>query len=86
MLGKLEAKGRLGHRQDGKRYVYFARVPREDAQRSTLRRIVQSLFDGSTERALAAMLELDGATLDSDELERLQGRIAELRRARGEPS
>lgn len=80
MLGKLEAKGRLGHREDGPRYVYFARVPKEDAQRSTLRRIVSSLFDGSTERAMTALLELDGDGMDEAELERLQAVIEALRR------
>ncbi len=78
MMGKLEAKGRLKHRPDGPRYVYSASVPKEDAQRSTLRRVVDSLFDGSTERIMAAILDLDGAKLDAAELGRLQQRIAEL--------
>jgi predicted transcriptional regulator len=82
MMGKLEAKGRLKHRSDGPRYVYSASVPKEDAQRSTLRRVVDSLFDGSTERTMAAILDLDEDRLDAGELERLQRRIAELRKDR----
>jgi len=82
MMGKLEAKGRLKHRPDGPRYVYSACVPREDAQRSTLRRIVDNLFDGSTERTMTAILDLDGSELEADELERLQRRIAQLRKDR----
>jgi predicted transcriptional regulator len=82
MMGKLEAKGRLKHRSDGPRYVYSASVPKEDAQRSTLRRVVDSLFDGSTERTMAAILDLDDGGLDAGELERLQRRMADLRKDR----
>lgn len=82
MMGKLETKGRLRHRSDGPRYVYSALAPKEDAQRSTLRRVVDSLFDGSTERTVTAILDLGGGELDAGELERLQRRIAELRKDR----
>lgn len=82
MLNKLEAKGRLGHAQDGPRYVYHPRVPREEAERSAVRRIVRGLFDGSVERAMTAMIETEGADLDDEELERVARRIEALRRER----
>lgn len=80
MLNKLEAKGRLGHAEDGPRYVYYPRVPREEAERSALRRIVRGLFGGSVERAVTALLEVEGADLDDEELERVARRIEVLRR------
>lgn len=79
MLNKLEAKGRLGHAEEGPRYVYFPRVPREQAERSALRRIVHGLFDGSVERAMTAMIEAEGTELDDEELERVARRIEALR-------
>lgn len=82
MLNKLEAKGRLAHAEDGPRYVYYPRVPREQAERSALRRIVRGLFDGSLERAMTALIEAEGAELDDAELERVARRIEALREER----
>lgn len=79
MLNKLEAKGRLGHAEEGPRYTYFPRVPRKQAERSALRRIVQGLFAGSAERAMTALIDLEGHHLDDDELERVARRIEALR-------
>ncbi len=82
MLNKLEAKGRLAHAEEEGRYVYYPRVPREQAERSTLRRIVHGLFDGSVERAMTAIIETEGADLDDEQLERVARRIEALRRER----
>ena len=38
MIGKLEAKGYLEHRQEGPRYLYLATVPRQEARESALER------------------------------------------------
>lgn len=81
MLRHLEGKGRLSHEQEGPRYVYFPTVPRERAQRSSLRRVVEGLFDGSVERAVTAMLELPPGALSEEELARIAARIEEMREA-----
>ena len=80
LLGVLEQKGHLRHKHDGPRYVYLARVPREKASQSALRRVLHIFFDGSTEAAVAALLDLKSSNLSQDELDRLAEMIDEAKR------
>lgn len=70
MLRLLEEKGHIRHEQDGPRYVYTPTVNRDKARRSAMRHLVRTFFDGSTEDAVAALLQND-AGISEDELERL---------------
>ena len=83
LLRILEAKGFIHHEQDGPRYVYVTATPRETAKRSALRHIVRTFFDGSTEDAVAALLDGDVTTLAPEQLDRLQALI-DARRSRPE--
>jgi predicted transcriptional regulator len=80
MLRILEEKGHLEHRQDGPRYVYLPVVPREEARESALKRLLGTFFDGSAERAVAALLDLSSADLGQEELDRLAAMIEEARK------
>jgi len=75
-LRVLEEKGHVRHEERGLRYVYFPCVPREVARRSALRHLVETFFEGSTEKAVAALLGGEGWRVSSDELERLARLIA----------
>jgi BlaI family penicillinase repressor len=70
MLRLLEEKGHIRHEQDGPRYVFLPTVNRDKARRSAMRHLVRTFFDGSTEDAVAALLQNDAGMAD-DELERL---------------
>jgi predicted transcriptional regulator len=70
MLRLLEEKGHIRHEQDGPRYVFLPTVNRDKARRSAMRHLVRTFFDGSTEDAVAALLQND-AGMSDDELERL---------------
>ena len=70
MLRLLEEKGHIHHEQDGPRYVYLPTVNRDKARRSAMRHLVRTFFDGSTEDAVAALLQNDGSMSEA-ELERL---------------
>ncbi len=74
MLRILEGKGHLEHDQEGPRYLYRPTLPRSKAQKSAMERIVRTFFDGSAERAVAALLDLSASELSDQEL----GRLAEL--------
>jgi predicted transcriptional regulator len=76
----LEEKDHLRHEQDGPRYVYLPTVPRDTAQRSALSHLVRTFFHGSTEAAVAALLEMDDGTLSDAELNRISGLIDQARR------
>ena len=82
MMRILEEKGHLRHAQDGPRYVYLPTVSGARARRSILKDVVQRLFDGSTEQAVAALLESSDAKLGNDELDRLS-RLIETARKQG---
>jgi BlaI family penicillinase repressor len=68
VMGILEQKGQLRHEQDGARYVYLPTMSVSKAQRSALKRLVTTFFNGSTRSAIAALAELPDARLSKDEL------------------
>lgn len=80
LLRVLETKGHLRHVEDGPRYVYSPTVPRERARESALRQVVTTFFDGSTEAAVAALLDISAARLSDTELNRLAGLIAQAKK------
>jgi predicted transcriptional regulator len=80
MLRVLEEKGHLRHEQDGPRYMFLPTVPREQARRSAMKQLVQTFFDGSTEQAVAALLDEADRRLSDAELARLARLIAQARK------
>lgn len=80
LLRVLEDKGHVRHEQDGPRYAFLPVVAREKARRSALRRVLDTFFDGSTEQAVAALIDLQSARLDPQELERLARLIDKARK------
>ena len=80
LLRVLEEKGHLRHEEDGPRYVFLPTIPRERARESALRQVLQTFFDGSTEQAVAALLDLSSTRLSDAELVRLSRLIADARK------
>jgi BlaI family penicillinase repressor len=76
----LEEKGHVRHEEHGLRYVYAPAVPRDVARRSALRHLVETFFDGSTEKVVAALLGGEVARISSEELDRLARLIAKGRK------
>ena len=75
----LEEKGHVRHEEQGLRYVYVPTVPRDVARRSALRHLVETFFDGSTEKVVAALLGGEVSQISQAELERLARLIAKER-------
>jgi len=71
LLRILEEKGHVRHQHDGPRYVYVPTVARDNAQRSALKHVLQTFFDGSAEQAISALLDENSSRLSSAELDRL---------------
>ena len=80
LLRILEDKGHIKHAYDGPRYVYAPIVSRPAAQKSALKQIVKTFFDGSTSNAVAALLDMSGNDLSEAELERLSKLVEEAKR------
>jgi BlaI family transcriptional regulator, penicillinase repressor len=83
LLRILEEKGHLTHKQDGLTFVYRASRPRGRAGRTALRRVLQTFFDGSLEKAVAAHLGDSASELSREELTRLADLIEHARRKGG---
>jgi predicted transcriptional regulator len=79
MLRILETKGHVRHVADGTRYVYLPTVARERAGRPALAGVLETFFDGSTEKAVAALLDLSPGKLSDEELDRLSHLIDQAR-------
>jgi len=79
-LRVLEGKGHVRHEEQGLRYVYVPAVPRHAARKPALRHLVETFFDGSAEKAVAALLGGDGTRLSEDELDRIAELVAKARK------
>jgi BlaI family transcriptional regulator, penicillinase repressor len=82
LLAILVDKGHLKHRTEQGRYIYVPTRRRAQVGRSALRRVLDTFFEGSLEKAVAALLQGSDANLTADELQRL-GQIIEQARKEG---
>jgi predicted transcriptional regulator len=73
----MEEKGHIRHEQQGASYVYLPRIAPERAKRSALRHMLDTLFSGSPEQVMAALLDSKPST---DELDRIAEMIEAARR------
>jgi predicted transcriptional regulator len=80
LLRILETKGHVTHVEDGPRYVYRAVRSRDRAGKSSLRRVLDTFFDGSLERAVAAHLSDSAVDLSPEELKQLSRIIDQARK------
>ncbi len=79
LLRILENKGHIRHVADGTRYVYLPTLTRDRASRPALASVLETFFDGSTEKAVAALLDLSKADISDEELDRLSLLIDQAR-------
>ena len=56
VLRTLEAKGYVGHDEEGRGHRYFAAVKQQLARKSALRHLTDKLFNGSSELLLAHLV------------------------------
>jgi BlaI family transcriptional regulator, penicillinase repressor len=82
-LRVLEAKGHLRHEEEGLRYVYLPAVARHAARRSALRHLVDTFFDGSTEKVVGALLGGETAKFSDEELDRIADMVEKARKGGG---
>ena len=77
----LVAKGHLRIVEDGPRYDYWPTVPADAARRSELQHVLRTFFGGSTESALATLLDLQANALSDDTRRRLKRLIDKAAKA-----
>ena len=79
-LKVLQNKGQVRHVLQDMKYVWLPTVPREKARRSALQNVLETFFEGSPEKAVAALLDMSKTDLSDAELERLSRLITESRK------
>lgn len=82
MLLRLEEKGAVAVRSEGGRNVYTPTRSPEEARSSAVSRLVETFFQGSPARTVAAILEESAAELPAEDLDEL-ARVIEKAREEG---
>lgn len=73
LLSRLEKKGVLTHRRDGRQYVYRATVTRAEVRRSKVRELTENLFGGDAAALMTHLVRAD--EVDAGELARIRDMI-----------
>src|SRR5580765_2465958 len=76
----LEQKGVLKHEDDGKRYVYRARLARDKARQGALEHLITTFFDGSVSGAVLTLLDRPGLELSPSDFDRISELIDRARK------
>ena len=80
ILRALEAKGLIKHRMDGPRYVFRPTVPKSQASRTAIRRVLDTYFGGMPEHAMKALLDVSRDRRYDVDFDSLQKLIDEARK------
>ena len=80
LLAVLVKKGFLQIEEAGPRYVYKPTHPKESAGNSAIKDVVRTFFEGSIEKAVAALLEDKDTELSKKEFDRLRAMIDQARK------
>jgi predicted transcriptional regulator len=79
-LRVLEEKGHVEHEADGRRYLYRPTLEPDRAGRAALAELVRTYFEGSAERAAAALLRMSDSRIARSTIERLAAEVDRVRR------
>ena len=80
LLDRMEEKGWLKHREDGRTYLYSAAQPREASIGQKVLEVVEHVCGGSPEELVTALLDYRG--LSPQELKRIRSMLDEAKATR----
>ena len=80
-LRVMEEKGHVRHEEQGLRYVYAPTLPRHEVRQSALKHLIDTFFEGSTQKVVAALLGNEGSRVSREELDRIAELIEKARKA-----
>jgi BlaI family penicillinase repressor len=78
LLSRLEKRGVIAHRLDGRQFVYRPLVSEQDVRRSMVSELTTLLFDGSSAALMSHLLR--SREIDPGDLDRVKRMIAEAER------
>ncbi len=81
LLSRLERKGVLNHRRQGRAHVFRPTVTRSEVRRNMVRELADNLFEGKPSQLMSHLLL--STQLDPDELRRVRHALDEAQRGSG---
>ena len=81
LLSRLEKRGVLSHRKQGRQYVYKPLISRKDVRRSKIRELTETLFEGDPTELIHHLVR--SRDTDAEDLARIKAMIAEAEAAGG---
>lgn len=79
-LRVLEDKGHVRHEEQGLRYVYVPTLPRHEVRQSALKHLIDTFFEGSTQKVVAALLGSEGSRVSREELDKIAELVEKARK------
>ena len=79
LLTRLEKRGLLSHRADGRTFVYRAKISERDVRRSMLSSLVDGLFRGDASAVVSQLLAARDVT--EGDIDRIQELVEEAKRS-----
>jgi len=76
----LANKGFLSIKKEGKKYFYLPTIPQKKAQKSAVKKMLQTYFDDSVTDAVAALIKTDKKQLSEEDYNELIQLIEEARK------
>jgi predicted transcriptional regulator len=80
MLRVLEDKGHVSHQAEGLKYVYVPLIAAEKARRSAVKHLMETFFQDSPEKIVAALLDVSAKKLTHEELDRMAEMIEQAKK------
>ena len=81
LLKKLLDKEHVVYRQQGAKYVYAPALPKSDAKRSAIRRLIDTFFEGSTASAVVNLLGSQKQPLSREDIAAIEAELEKLKAA-----
>jgi len=82
MLSKLERRGIVAHRVEGRQFVYRPRISAQEVTRTMVADLTQRLFEGDVSALVSHLIRSE--EIEHDELVRLRAMIVEREREEAE--
>ena len=82
LLERMEEKGWINHREDGRTFLYSAAQPRQATIGQKVQQVIDTVCGGSPEALVTALLDYRG--LSPDELDRIRQMLAKARATNGQ--
>lgn len=76
----LEEKGHVRHEEEGLRFVFMPTASKSVARRSALKHLIDTFYDGSTEKVVAALIGAEATRVSRGELKRIADLLDKARK------